>query len=68
MDRASDISRTAVCVVTMRVERGRLLISVLINPDVRNRTQERRLVAADPDDTCRMIRDTAEVLLQDSAR
>jgi len=67
MDPGSDLPRTAVCVVTMRIECGRLLIRVLLNPDVRTRANERRLAAADPDDACRMIRVTADGLLRDAA-
>lgn len=62
-DRSPSDPPTAVCVVTMRVEVGRLLVSVLVNPDVRTRATERRYRPVDLDEALRLIRDAAHRLL-----
>jgi hypothetical protein len=56
------IPPTAVCVLTMRIENDRLLVSMLLNPDVRTRAGERRFRPAGLEEAILLIRDTADRL------
>ncbi|WP_229068233.1 hypothetical protein [Actinoplanes sp. DH11] len=56
---------TAECVLTMRIESGRLLVSVLLNPDVRSRAGERRFRPRGLEEAILLVRDTADRLHDD---
>ncbi|MEU8243923.1 hypothetical protein AB0C07_37185 [Actinoplanes missouriensis] len=59
------IPPTAVCVLTMRIENNHLLVSVLLNPDVRTRTGERRFRPTSLEEAILLVRDTATRLQPD---
>ncbi|WP_433830939.1 hypothetical protein ACQP2E_12190 [Actinoplanes sp. CA-015351] len=64
-DDGSAVPQAAVCVLTMRIESGRLLVSVLLNPDVRTRAGERRYRPTDLEEAILLIRATATRLRSD---
>ncbi|BBH68216.1 hypothetical protein ACTI_49010 [Actinoplanes sp. OR16] len=59
----ASVPPAAVCVLTMRVEDDRLLVSVLLNPDIRTRTGEHRFRPGTLEEAIRLVRDTAARLV-----